>query len=196
MSTWQNQLQATTAPLRASLRAAWAQRSARERQLLSLAAVILALAAVWRIALAPALQTWNEAPARQAALDRQSAQMRQLQAQAQSLKKPSAITRADAVQWLERNLAALGADAKLSLQGERATVSLQAAPADGLTRWLQQAREHAQALPVQAQLRQVSEPATAKPGPASLASPAAKTPDAPAQSSAVRWSGTLVLSLP
>jgi general secretion pathway protein M len=97
------------------------------------------------------------------------------------------------VQWLERNLAALGADAKLSLQGERATVSLLAAPADGLAPWLQQAREHAQALPVQAQLRQVSEPATAKPG---TASPAAKAPDAAANSSAVRWSGTLVLSLP
>lgn len=193
MSTWTHQLQAAAAPLRASLGAAWAQRSARERQLLSLAAAVLALAAVWRIALGPALQTWHEAPARQAALDRQSAQMRQLQAQAQSLKKPSAITRADAVQWLERNVATLGADAKLSLQGERATVSLQAAPADGLAPWLQQARENAQALPVQAQLRQVNDPATAKSG---TASPAAKAPDAAANSSAVRWSGTLVLSLP
>lgn len=193
MSRWTPQLQAVAAPLRASLIAAWAQRSARERQLLSLAAVVLALAAVWRIALAPALQTWHEAPARQAALDRQSAQMRQLKAQAQSLKKPSAISRADAVQWLERNLSGLGADAKLSLQGERATVSLQAAPADGLAPWLQQAREHAQALPVQAQLRQVSVPAAAKPVPAT---PAVKAPDAAASSSAVRWSGTLVLSLP
>ncbi|WP_090142282.1 type II secretion system protein GspM [Limnohabitans sp. DM1] len=195
MSSWQKQLQAVTAPLRASLSAAWAQRSARERQLLGLAAVVLALAAVWRIALAPALQTWHEAPARQAALDRQSAQMRQLQAQAQSLKNPSAITRADAVQWLERNLLTLGADAKLSLQGERATLNLQATPAESLATWLQQAREHAQALPVQAQLRQVSVPAAAKPGTATATS-AAKAPDAAASSSAVRWSGSLVMSLP
>ena len=195
MSRWTPQLQAVTAPLRASLIAAWAQRSARERQLLSLAAMVLALAAVWRIALAPALQTWHEAPARQAALERQSAQMRQLQAQAQSLKKPTSITRTDAVQWLERNLSALGADTKLSLQGERATLSLQAAPAEGLATWLQQAREHAQALPVQAQLRQTTAPApaAAKPGPAT---PVAKAVDATPHSGAVRWSGTLVLSLP
>ncbi|PUE34398.1 type II secretion system protein GspM [Limnohabitans sp. Jir72] len=193
MNTWHKQLQAAAAPLRTALSAAWAQRSVRERQLLSLVAVVLALAAVWRIALAPALNTWHEAPARQAALDRQSAQMRQLQAQAQSLKKPSAVTRADALQWLERNLASLGTDAKLSLQGERASVSLQATPADGLALWLQQAREHAQALPVQAQLRQTTSPAAPKLGPAS---PAAKASDAPASSSAVRWSGTVVLSLP
>ncbi len=193
MSPRPNPLQTASAPLRA----AWAQRSARERQLLTLAAVVLALAGLWRIALAPALHTWHEAPARQATLDRQTAQMLALQAQAQSLKKPSAISRADAVRWLERNLSALGADAKLSLQGERATVSLQAAPADGLAQWLRQAREQAQALPVQAQI-QMQQTATPDAAPRAVNSAAgspAAAPSAPAHSG-VHWRGTLVMSLP
>lgn len=168
--------QTQLAPLRQGLQAAWAGRSPRERVLLGIGVWVLGLAALWLLALAPALRTWQEAPARQAQLDAQSQRMRQLQAQAQGLQKPRAIARADAAVWLEKNLTELGPNARISLQGDSATLSLQAAPAAALARWLGLARDNAQALPTQAQLQQVS--------PTKIDSPE------------VTWRGSLVLRLP
>jgi general secretion pathway protein M len=139
-----------------ALRQAWAQRQPREQKLLALGAAVLVLAALWQLGLAPALRTWQEAPTQQARLDQQTQAMRQLQAQAKKLQQPLTVSRNESVQWLEQNLAELGAGAKISMQGERATLSLEAAPAEALARWLSQARERALALPVQAQLQQRS----------------------------------------
>lgn len=166
--------------LRMALSQAWGQRSPREQQLLGLGALVVALAAIWSVALAPAWRTWQEAPARQASLDAQSQRMQQLQAQAKTLQKPSPITRTEALTWLENNLSELGPEARISLQGERATLSLNAASPEALARWLSQARERAQAIPVQAQLQQ---------GTASKASAASSTDP-------VIWRGSLVLRLP
>ena len=165
-----------TAQMRNGWKVAWARRSPREQQLLGIGFWVLSLAALWMLALAPALRTWQEAPARQALLDTQSQRMRQLQAQAKGLQKPVALSRADAAKWLEKSLAELGPNARISLQGDSATLSLQAAPAAALARWLSQARDNAQALPTQAQLQHASPP-----GPNSLD---------------VTWRGSLVLRLP
>jgi general secretion pathway protein M len=182
------------AALIAPMHAAWAQRQPRERQLIALLAWLMALAVMWQVALAPALQTLHDAPARQASLDAQTQKMRTLQAEALSLKKPTPITRSEATRWLESSVAeTLGAGTRISVQGERATLTLQAAPAAELARWLSQARERAQALPVQAQLQQ----ATATAAPTAKASN--QTPSRPAPTSAdagVRWNGSVVLSLP
>lgn len=187
--------------LRSQARAAWAQRSPRERQLLALACAVFALALLWQVGLAPALATLREAPERQARLDQQTRQLLGLQAQARQLQKTTAISRTDASRWLEGSVSeALGAGARIQLQGERATLTLQAAPAAELARWLTQARERAQALPVQAQLQQAPmapmPPATqASPGLNAPAKPSAPRPSSPSDT-AVRWSGTVVLSLP
>jgi general secretion pathway protein M len=174
------------APLSAPLQAAWAQRNPREQQLLSLLGLLVCAAVLWLVALAPALQTMREAPARQASLDSQTQALRALQAEALSLKKPTAITRNEATRWLESSVAqTLGSGARISVQADRATLSLQATPAAELTRWLSQAREQALALPVQAQLQQ-----------ATPASGSAKTPPPADTDVGVRWNGTLVLSLP
>jgi general secretion pathway protein M len=184
--------------LRAALGQAWAQRNPREQLLLGLGALVLALASVWSLAVAPAWRTWQEAPARQARLDAQSQQMRQLQAQAKNLQKPSPISRAEAMAWLESKLDELGPEARISLQGEHASLSLNAAPAEALARWLSQARERAQALPVQAQLQHSTGPAkdsrtdAASPKPAKAPSPAVQADTA----NAVLWRGTLLLRLP
>lgn len=146
--------------MQSALQQAWAQRSPRERQLLGWGAVALLLAALWSWALAPAWRTWQEAPAQQERLDAQTQTMRQLQAQARNLQKPNPITRSESARWLESNLTELGPNAKLSLQGERATLSVDAVPAQALARWISQARERAVALPVQAQLQAVSSPDT------------------------------------
>ncbi|MFM2075210.1 MAG: hypothetical protein RJB34_1515 [Pseudomonadota bacterium] len=138
---------------RSAGRNAWRARSPREQVLLSVGGVLVALTSLWGLALAPALRTWQEAPARQAQLDAQTQRMRQLQAQAQALQARRTLPRSEAVQWLQNSMTELGPEAQITLQGDRATVRVQAAPADALARWLSQARENAQALPVQAELQ-------------------------------------------
>jgi general secretion pathway protein M len=153
---------------------AWDARSPREQTLLRTAAFFLAVVLMWQWAWAPAWRTWQEAPARQAALDGQTQRMLQWQAQAKGLQKPSTISRAEATQWLEKNLSDLGPNAKLSLTGDDVTLRVEAAPALAMARWLSQAREHAQTLPLKAQMQQ-----------ANSAGP-----------NEVLWQGTLVLRLP
>lgn len=160
-------------------RQAWDARSPREKTLLRAAAFLLAVVVVWQWAWAPAWRTWQEAPTRQAAIDGQTQRMLQWQAQAKGLQKPSTISRAEATQWLEKNLADLGPNAKLSLTGDDVTLRVEAAPALALARWLSQAREHAQTLPHQAQMQQ------AQPQQANSSA-----------TNEVLWQGTLVLRLP
>jgi general secretion pathway protein M len=176
---------------RAALTQAWQQRTARERQLMQIAAWFFVASALWNLAFAPALRTWHEAPNRQAALDATSKRMQQLQAQAQAFKKPSALTRAEALRWLEENIPnQLGAETRWQLQGDRLSVQLSGTSPEQLASWLAQARERAQVLPVQAQLQQASAQASE---PAS----ATRMPSKPdTASNPVRWSGTLQLSLP
>lgn len=183
------------AVLRSALRQAWSQRSPREQQLMSLAAGVLLLAAMWTLALAPAWHTWQEAADRQSRLDAQSRQMRQLQTQAKSLQKSSPITRAEAIQWLESSVQELGPGAKIQWQGERATLSVEAAPALQMARWLSQARERAQALPLQARLQHTQAPAKG-PGPASAGPTATAGRISTDKDGGVHWRGTMVLRLP
>lgn len=178
----------TWSQLRTAWQSIWRQRSPREQGVLRLGAWVVVLVASWHLALAPALRTWQEAPTRQAQLDTQSQRMRQLQGQAQGLQKPRTISRTEAALWLEKSITELGPNAKISLQGERATLSVQAAPANALARWLGQARENAQALPVQAELQQ-AEPLSTPPAPKASAT------TSPHNSDAI-WRGSLVLSLP
>ena len=152
----------------------WAQRSPREQNLLRLGAVLFLLIALWQWAVAPAWRTWQEAPTRQALLDSQTQSMRQLQAQAQGLQKPSAVSRNEAIQWLEKNLSALGPNAKISLQGDNATLRVESAPASAMAQWLSQARDNAQTLPLQGQMQRHSTESKDE----------------------VLWQGTLVLRLP
>lgn len=169
-------LQHFTAPLKAH----WQQRSLRERRLLQAGALVVGLGAMWSLALAPALRTWQEAPIKQAQLDQQSQQMLQWQAQARQWQAAAPITRTQAIEWLKANAQDLAPDAKLQVQGDLVQLSFQAAPAQALAEWMGQAREHAHARPVQAQMQQM--PVTAK----------TATPDTPQ----VLWSGTLQMSLP
>jgi general secretion pathway protein M len=155
----------------------WQQRSLRERLLLQVAAWLIGVTLVWTLGLAPALRTWQEAPARQAALDQQTQEMLQWQGEARRLTSPQAITRAEAVQWLQAHVSALGPKATLQMQGEQMQLTLEAAPPEALAQWLSQAREHAHARPLQAQLQQA---------PANTNS----------TSTGVLWQGSMVLSLP
>lgn len=167
-------------PLLQTWQARWRERPARERRLVLLALWLLGTALVVSSSVAPALQTWRDAAQHQAELDRQSQQMLQLQAQARQLQATARLPRTEAIGLLESSAQTLlGPQARVQVQGEQLRVTLQAATPGGLSQWLVQARERAQALPQSARLQRLAPTPTTASGP----------PD-------VLWSGELTLRLP
>ena len=163
----------------APLQAHWKALAAREQNLVLAAGALLAIALLWWLALAPALQTLRSAPARHAALDAQLQRLQALQAEAQQLRDAPPMRPADARRSLQNTLTQqLGDTAQIQFTGDRATVTLKGASASVLAQWLAQARSNAHAAPLEARLTQSADAARAAPA------------------GEARWNGTLVLSLP
>ncbi|MDR0225600.1 MAG: type II secretion system protein M [Burkholderiaceae bacterium] len=164
----------------APLRARWAALAQREQNMVLLAGGVIGLALLWWVALAPALHSLRTAPERHAQADRQLRHMLLLQAEAEQLRTNAQPVVGDAKALLQTSLyAELGATAQLNWMGDRAQITLKAAPAAPLARWLSQVRSNTHAVPAELQL-------------------ARSTGQAPsgASADAVRWDGSLALDLP
>lgn len=162
-----------------ALSAHWHTLAPREQHLLRAAVVLIALALLWWLALAPALQTLRSAPARHAALDAQLQQMHTLQAEAEALKNAPRADPDNALRALQASVTErLGPSARLGISGDRATLTIKNTAADALALWLVQARSNGKAAAQEAHWTRSS--ATADP----VAHPSAQ------------WDGTLVLALP
>ncbi len=177
----------------------WSQLAPREQRMVAVALTLIVLALLWWVALAPALRTLADAPAAHAQLDAQLQQMTTLQAQAKSLQGQPRVSRDDALQALDASVRQnLGPNVQMQSAGgsEGVTVSLRAAPAEGVAQWLAQARGNARAVPREVHLTRSQSPAAAP------VAPAAGKPVAPSQVAAAdaprapNWDGTLVMSLP
>lgn len=152
------------------LRIHWAALAPRERTLVVAAVLLVALALVWWIALAPALATLRSAEDQHRSLDAQLQQMRQWQAQAKALQGQPRQGRAEAMRQLEAAVRQqLGVSARYSIAGERVTITLANTPAPALAQWLAEVRTNAHAIPGEARLT---------------------------RNAGGGWDGTLVLSLP
>ena len=161
-----------------ALSAHWQTLAPRERHLVRAAAALVALALLWWLALAPALQTLRSAPARHAALDAQLQQMHALQAEAQALQNAPRTDPDNALRALQTSVTErLGSSARLTLSGDRATLTVKNLSADPLALWLVQARSNSKAVPQEAHWTR---------------SNAAADPNHPS----AHWDGTLVLALP
>lgn len=169
-------------------RAQWNGLAARERQALLLAAATLGAGLLWWVLLAPALQTLRQAPAQHAALDQQLLRMQRLQAEAQRLladmppplpgAQDGLATPADVPTRLKESVQQLGTGAQLTLQGERAMLTLKSVPADALAGWLSQVRQNLKVNTLEMKL--------------TASAPSVK----PAPAGDPRWDGSLVLGLP
>ena len=137
----------------AALRARWNVLVPREKALVAGAAIVVGAAMLWWIALAPALATLRGAEAQHLLLDSQLQQVRGLQTQAQVLQSQPRQSHDEALRLLETSVTQkLGTAARMTISGERVTISLTGAPADALAQWLTQARVNARALPSEARL--------------------------------------------
>ncbi len=155
------------------LQTRWSRLAAREKNFLAAAVGLVVLALVWKLALAPALQTLRTSTARATALDAQLQNMQSLQNQASALQRQAPLSYDEALRAL--NLATrqtLAGTAQVNVVADRANVTLQAANADTLAQWLAQVRLNARSVPLEARLTRATAPAGAT------------------------WSGTLVMGLP
>jgi len=171
-----------------TLQASWAGLAERERRMVRLVLTVVGLALVWWIALAPALNTLRTAPAEQAKLNAQLQTMTALQVQAQALKTQPRSSRDEALRALESSVhQGLGSNSQLVNSGssEGANILVRATPADALGPWLTQARANARAVPREVHLTR------AQTGTAATAAAAD-----PADTTKVRWEGTMVMTLP
>ncbi len=154
----------------APLRARWLALAPRERSLVGAAALLVGVALLYWLAIAPAAATLRTADAAHQALDQQLQQVLGLQAQARTLQAQPRQNRDEAQRLLEASVQQrLGTSARTAILGDRVTVTLTGAAPDALAQWLTQARVNARAVPVEAKLAR---------NPAGL------------------WDGTLALNLP
>lgn len=137
----------------APLQSRWASMALRERLGLSLAALLLGLLLVWQFAVASAWHTLREAPQQIDRLDAQLQDMQRLASETEELRNIATVSAAQASLALTAATDHLGAAGKLSVQGERATLTLINASSEQLRTWLGEARKAARARPIEAQLQ-------------------------------------------
>jgi general secretion pathway protein M len=135
-----------------ALRAWWQGRAARERVLLSVGGVVLSLGLLWALAVQPAWRTLQRAPVQLEALDGQLQHMRMLAAEAQQLRAAPRVLPDQAMAVLKAAAGRLGGKGKLSVQGDRATLTLTALEPGQLTSWLAEVRAGARVRPLEANL--------------------------------------------
>ena len=117
-----------------------------------LAATALVTLVVWLVFVQPAWRTLRDAPAQ---LDRLEAQLQQLQrlaTESQQLRGAAPVTSAQAGLALKAATDRLGEKGRLTLLGDRATLTLTDVDTNALRGWLSEARSAARVRPVEAQL--------------------------------------------
>jgi general secretion pathway protein M len=136
----------------ASLKATWSGLAQRERQGLALAAAAIAAVLVFLLLVQPAWRTLRAAPAQIDALDADLQGMQRLAAEAQELRNTPPVNTAQSSAALKAASDRLGDKAKLSLQGERAVLTLSGVGTEQLRGWLAEVRSGARGRPVEANL--------------------------------------------
>ena len=136
----------------ALLRNWWLGLARRERRLIGAAATIIVLALLWLVVLAPALRTLQRAPAQIDAAETQLQTMQRLATEARELRAVTPVSAEQAANVLKAATARLGDKARLSVQGDRAVLTLTGASSVALRDWLSEARSGARARTIEANL--------------------------------------------
>ena len=127
------------------LQGRWAALALRERRLVGLAGTVLGAFLVWSLAIAPAWRTLRTAPARLDAQQHQGQQMQRLAGEAVALRAVAPVPLDQAQAALTAATVRLGPPSKLSLQGERALLTLKGVDGAALAAWMAEVRAGARA---------------------------------------------------
>lgn len=134
------------------LRDRWSGLQERERYLVGAAVLLVSIALIWLLAVKPALEQLRQASARLNALDAQTQAMQRLAAEVRDLRAAPQVKPAQSQAALRAASDRLAPKAKLSVQGERAVLTVDGVDGDSLRAWLSEVRSGARARPVEAQL--------------------------------------------
>jgi general secretion pathway protein M len=141
--------------LKQAWQAKWSTMAPRERQIAVAAAWLAGLTLVIMVGVRPAWRTLSDAPTQLRDLDSQLDQMRRLADETQALKLRPPVPPAQSEAALKSATDRLGGGARLAIQGDRATLTLNKVSGDALASWLDEARGAARAKPTEAGLMQV-----------------------------------------
>jgi len=145
------------ADTREQLQVRYAKLDARERQMVVVIGAALGFLVVWLLLVRPAWTTLDAAPGLRAQADAQLLQMQAIANEARQLRALPPVQQAVAEQVLKSATDDLGGKAKLSVQGDRAILTVTGINGEELRKWLIQARGGARARPVEATLTRVGE---------------------------------------
>lgn len=145
-------LKAQLQPVREQASALWRGRSSRDRAALIVVALVLGAFLLWVLFIAPALATLRSAPAQLEALDAQLLQMRGMAAEVRELRNATPVPTAQAGVAIKAAAERQGDKVRLSLQNDRALLTLQNASPEQLRALLVEARSAARARPLEASL--------------------------------------------
>lgn len=124
----------------------------RERLVVGVVGALAALAVVYMLAIRPAWQVVRTAPARIASLDAQLQNMQRLAIDSKELRGTPRMPPSQSAAALKSATDAMGSAGRLTVTGDRATLTLTNANSEQLRRWLIDARSAARARPVEATL--------------------------------------------
>ncbi|MDE2401235.1 MAG: type II secretion system protein M [Burkholderiales bacterium] len=144
--------------LRQQWQARWNALAPRDRQIAQAAAAVVLLVLVVFLGIRPAWRILQTAPAQLREVNTQLEQMRRMAEDSQTLRRMPPVPPAQAEAALKAATERLGEGAHLSVQGDRATVTLTKVSGAALVDWLGEARASARVRPLEANLNQV-EPA-------------------------------------
>lgn len=130
----------------------WRSLAERDRRAMSLAAVFLGLFLFWSLALQPAWRTLEKAPAELARLEAQLQNMNRMAQESRELRDVLPVPATQALASLQAATDRLGQLGRISIQGDRATLTLTHANPEALKDWLSEVRSAARARPLEAQL--------------------------------------------
>jgi general secretion pathway protein M len=137
---------------RGALQQTWKGLAARERLLVGVAAALVFVLLLWLVALRPALGTLRSVPAQLEGLDGQWQAMQQLANEARELRALPKVAPEQGRAALQAATARLGDKGRLTVQGDRITLTVTGVDAPALQDWLEEARAAARARPVEATL--------------------------------------------
>lgn len=144
--------QSTWNEAKAQVLARWGAMQPRERVAAAWLGGAFALLLVWLVAIGPAIVTLQKAPKALETLELELQDMQRMASEARALRTVAAIGQAQAAQTLQAATERLGAQAQLTITGDRATLVLNGVSSDALSAWLGEARSAAHAVPVEAEL--------------------------------------------
>lgn len=160
-----------------TLHSYWRQMKPHEKRLTLTVSVLVLIALLWWLALAPALKTLRLAPEQHRNLDAQIQAMQSMSAEAKALQNQPKLGLEEAQKALQSSVTQrFGNTAQLSIAGERATLTLKNANPQELALWLTQARVNARALPSEVKLNRSANVNTS--------------------ANSTGWDGSLVVNLP